>query len=219
MKSKSPFENKTQLENAFKEKIDKNFDTLNKYFENDSTLFSELNPKIFEVNKCLILECFTASITLTNHILERLLKLALITNDTGIGELDVSLWDEHFEKPHKDYSGKTLGNTIELCLSRELITTEDKDYLFNKVREQIRNGFSHSDTDKILVDNIEYAVMFQSSFKNPTNIKPVKLNIKNNPIFQAIQMENFAKENALKYFDFVYNLISKIELRIHDKNK
>ena len=217
---KQKFEVKKEFfEKIFKECLDENFDKINHYLQVESVLFSELNAKIFEICKCIMCNSYNASITLTNHVLERLLKLALIANETGIEPVDANLWNDHFEQPHKNYTDKTLGNTIELCKKHDLISQQEKDYLFDKVREQIRNGFSHSDSDKILVENEEFTTMFKVSLTNLNDITPVKMNLKNIPILQSIQMEDFAKENAIKYFDFVFTLISNIENKLYEKFK
>jgi hypothetical protein len=36
---------------------------------------------------------------------------------------------------------------------------------------------------------------------------------------QAIHIENFAKENAVNYFDYACELIKKIDQRLIDRNK
>jgi len=62
--------------------------------------------------------------------------------------------------------------------------------------------------------------MFEGSFSNPNGgLKEVSINQKIIPTFQAIQMENFAKDNAKTYFDFVFHLIFRIEKRLFEKLK
>ena len=205
---------------SFIEKLDKNFPQQSKYFEFQLKIFCEFNTLIFEINKCVILELNRATITLTNNLLERLLKLALINNETGIGSIKFEKWNEVFEEPNRKYNSIKLGNSIELCKKFELITQGEKDYLFNIVRVLLRNGFSHSDSSEILKDLPDESVMFEGSFTNPNaELKEVKINQKIMPTFQALQMEEFAKTNAKPYFEFVFDLIFKIEQRLIEKNK
>ncbi|MCD8418862.1 hypothetical protein J2Q11_14105 [Tenacibaculum finnmarkense genomovar finnmarkense] len=205
---------------SFIEKLDKNFPKQSKYFEFQLEIFCEFNTIIFEINKCVILELNRATITLTNNLLERLLKLALINNEIGTGSIELEKWNEVFEEPNRKYNSIKLGNSIELCKKFELITQREKDYLFDIVRVLLRNGFSHSDSSEILKNLPDESVMHKGSLINPNaESKEVKINQKIIPTFQALQMEEFAKINAKPYFEFVFELIFKIEKRLIEKNK
>ncbi|TVZ53189.1 hypothetical protein [Dokdonia sp. Hel_I_53] len=211
---------KVVFEKSFIEKLDKNFPELSKYFDFNLEVFCEFNTLIFEINKCLILEFDRATITLTNNLLERLLKLALIKDDTGIGPIPIEKWNDVFKEPNEKYGSIPLGNSIEKCKKLKLISDKEKNFLFDIIRELIRNGFSHADPSKILADLPDNSPMFQGSFTNPNaDLKEVSINQKIIPTFQALQMENFAKENAKLYFDFVFHLIFRIEKRLKEKLK
>lgn len=209
---------KELFEKAFIDSLNKNFQSLSKYFDFEFYVFSELGGTVFEVNKCLILEFYRSSITLTNNLLERLLKLSLIYQEAGIGPKPVEDLASTFEESNRKYSLISLGNSIEKCKKFELITENEKVFLFDTIRELMRNGFSHADSTKILNGLPDETIMFQSSFLNPTEIRPVTLNQKIIPFMQAIHIENFAKENAVIYFDYVYELIKKIDQRLIDRN-
>ncbi len=207
------------FEKAFINNLNKNFLNRSKYFDFKFYVFSELGGSVFEINKCLILEFYRASITLTNHLLERLLKLALIYYEAGIGQKSVESWGAVFEEPNKKYSSIPLGNSIEKCKKLDLIMENEKAFLFDTIRELMRNGFSHADSTKILDGIPDETTMFQGSLSKPTEIKPVTVNQKVIPFIQAIHIENFAKDNAAKYFEYVFELIKKIDQRLKDKQK
>ena len=204
------------FEKSFSDNLNKNFPSQSKYFDFQFNVFQELGPPIFEINKCLILEFYRASITLKNNVLERLLKLALIYHDAGIGPQPTENWNSIFEGPNKKYGSIVLNTSIDYCKKLGLISTEEKDVLDNIIRELFRNGFSHADSSKILAD-IPESIMFEASISNPTEIRPVKVDFKKIPFLQAVQMDEFAKYNALKYFVFVFELIHKIENRLIEK--
>ncbi|MDF2455096.1 MAG: hypothetical protein K0R51_1089 [Cytophagaceae bacterium] len=208
---------KEKFEDAFINALNKNFPLHSKYFELEFKIFQELGGSIFEINKCLILEFYRASITLTNHVLERLLKIALIYNEAGINPIPSEDWSSTFEGPNEKYGTKPLGNSIELCEKLELISADEKEYLFDTIRTLMRNGFSHADPSKILAGLPDESIFFQSSFSDPEKLNPVGINQKVVPFLQAIQMDNFAKNTAFSYFNYVFELITKIELRIVDK--
>ena len=210
---------KELFEKAFIDNLNKNFQSRSKYFDFQFYVFTELDGTVFEINKCLILEFHRASITLTNNLLERLLKLSLIYNEAGIGPKPVEDWSSAFAEPNKKYSSIPLGNSIEKCRKLDLITENEKVFLFNTIRELMRNGFSHADSTKILNRIPDEKTMFQGSFSNPTEIKPIIVNQKIIPFMQAIYIENFAKENAANYFDYVFELINKIDKRLIERKE
>lgn len=211
---------KADFEKNFIENLDKNFPELSKYFDFDLNVFCEFNTLIFEINKCLLLELNRAAITLTNNLLERLLKLALINNEIGIGPIPIEKWNEVFDSPNTKFGSIDLGNSIERCKKFELISEDEKKFLFDKIRVLMRNGFAHADSSEILSELPNNTKMFKGSFSNPNpQLVEVSLNQKIIPTFQAIQIENFAKENARPYFEFIFNLIFRIENRLVEKFK
>ncbi len=201
--------------------LEKNYSKFSKYFEFKTKVFRfrELELLIFQVNKCLILDLHSASITLTNHILERLLKLGLIYDEAGIGVIPVEKWSSVYMEPNRKYSNIPLGNSIELCRKFELITIEEKGFLFDIIRDLMRNVFSHSDLSKILAGLPNETFAIHGNFSGHGEFNQINLNQKVIPFLQAVNMENFAKENASHYFDYVFNLIDKIENRIIEKRK
>ena len=212
--------NKEIFEKGFKEKIDKNFLELSKYYDFNLEIFCEFSTLIFEINNCLLLELNRAAITLTNHLLERLLKLALINNETGIGSIELEKWNDAFQEPNEKHGKSDLANSIEKCRKIKLVSQKEKIFLFDTIRVLMRNGFSHADSSKILADLPDDSKMFQGNFSNPNeSLKEINVNQKIIPTFQAIQMENFAKNNAKTYFDFVFYLVFRIEKRLIGKLK
>jgi hypothetical protein len=207
------------FEKAFVDSLNKNFARRSKYYDFKFLVFHELRGLVFEINNCLILEFHRATITLTNNLLERLLKLTLIYSEAGIGPKPAEDWGTIFEEPNRKYSSIPLGNSIEKCRKLDLITEQEKIFLFDKIRELMRNGFSHADSNKILEGVPAETTMYQASFANPTEIKPVTVKQTVVPFIQAVHIENFAKANAEYYFDFVLELMGRIENRLTDKNK
>lgn len=210
---------KELFEKDFIKKLNKNFPELSENFEFDLKVFNGLNTLIFEINKCLILELHKAAITLTNYLLERLLKLALINNEVGIGEIPLEKWNSVFEEPNRKYGSINLSISIELCKDFNLISEEEKIILDDIIRKLIRNGFSHADSSKILINLPDEGEMYLGSLRNPTEFKEIKLNQKIIPIFQELQMENFAKATSKIYFKFVFDLIFEIEKRLIERKQ
>ncbi len=199
---------------GFHSLVDERFETYNLYFDYEYKVFHELTTTVFEIAKCLMLDLHKAAITLTNNFLERILKLALIKYDTGIGAKPVGEWNSIFAKPHNDYTSLTLSRTIEECSKRGLILTEEREYLSDTIRDMIRNGFSHADADKILKTASDEMVGFVTTFSNPKNLQKVVLNPKIIPALQSVQIDAYAKEIAPIYFRSIFNLMVNIEGRL-----
>lgn len=205
---------KSLFENDFLEKLSKNYEKHSQYFNYNSTVFSDLSQQIFEINKCLILELYHTSITSTNNLLERLLKLSLIYKESGIDPIEPELLGVKFSSANKKYSSVSLSQSLKYCLEYKLITDKEYNFLYDIVRDCIRNGFSHADTSKILKNVPETTPMFVGNLLKPGEVKPIELNTKDIPTFQTIIMNEFSKKNSLPYFHQIYGLIARIEQRL-----
>jgi hypothetical protein len=210
---------KEDFEKSFHDKIAANFGERKKYYDINLEVFCELRTLLFEINNCLLLNFDRAAITLTNHLLERLLKLALINCEIGIGPIETNKWNEVFQEPNKKYGTISLANSIELCKKYELITDEEKKHLFDRIRVLMRNGFSHADSSNILAHLPDDLKMIQGNFSSPKEKKEVSVNQKIIPFLQALQMESFAKQTSKQYFDYVFLLIVRVENRLIEKSK
>jgi hypothetical protein len=189
--------------------IENNFDTIEPFFPKRSSFFHEFVPLFIEINTCLIFECFFASITLTNHTLEKLLKSALVYNETGIKEVSIKDLNNHYRAAHQKYQGEDLYQTINRCCGKGLITKQHKRYLQDEVREQLRNGFSHSDPNKIIDHKTEKIAYMARDPKNPDKeLTDLKLN----PRLQSQIISSIVEKKAFPYYQ---NVVS-ISLHIQD---
>ena len=207
------------FESHFIECLTKNFGQYSPYLEFEYKVFFELRTTVYQITKCLILELNYATITLTNYTLERLLKLALIFKEVGIRPIPTENWNSVFGIADQKYGSLTLANSIEQCKKEKLITESEKNTLFNTVRELMRNGFSHADAGKVLVNIPDSQPLVKANINRPTEIEEITLNPKVIPTLQYIHIEMFAKQNASKYFEYVFRLIGNIENRIKEMDK
>jgi hypothetical protein len=205
------------FEKAFNDNLNKNFEKYSKYFDFKLFVLTDLGTVIFEINKCLILELNRAAITLTNFLLERGLKLALIYNEAGVGPKPVENWTEIFSGPSKKYNIINLSTSIDQCRKVGLLTQVEKDYLYDTIRVLMRNGFAHADPSQIIKNIPDETPVFVGRLDNPGEIQKINLDQKVIPTFQSLQMDNFAKEIASKYFDSIYNLMINIDGRLKSK--
>jgi hypothetical protein len=115
-------ENKEFLKELFRKALEKNFDEYKHYIQNPRLYyFTDFKSTIGEIIKCLIIESHSASITLTNNFLERVLKLALIQKESGIQPTKIIDWNETYSASDK-YSSWEMNKTIEKCKELNIIT-------------------------------------------------------------------------------------------------
>jgi len=200
--------NKKILTNQFKKGIEENFNSYKHYLQNPRFYyFTDLEYTIGEIVKCLIIEAHTAAITLTNHLLERILKLALIQRNSGTQPTETTDWNKTYLASDK-YSGWIMNDTIKECKKFNIISGIEFEKL-NNYRLSIRNGFSHYDPKKILKDSEDKIDLFQKS--ESEEMKVQGLNFKEIPMLQNFFIKKFARENAEEYFNFVFNIMLSIE--------
>lgn len=199
------------LSHFFQTKIEKNFEQLHKYGSVEPVNLFELGFLMRQNYFCLLLELYTPSITMTNHILERLLKLSIITN------LSKEKSDEESEKIHDLYDSMVLAKVIIAAEGIGIIVPDEREFLMQTVRDVLRNGFSHAETGKILKDVPDKMQMFKFSFSDPTQMEPVIISRKVITAIGQEQMNNFAEEIAQVYYIYVFELFHRIEKRLSDK--
>lgn len=211
--------NKDEFVASLAKLLNDKFEVYELYFDYKYKNFFELRVNVYQIVKCLMLEMYTAAFTLTNHVLERLLKIALINKAVGIRGIPTEQWEAVFSKPNADYGSITLAESIKLCSKENLIDNEEYKFLYDEVRNSFRNGYSHADIGKILKDVEPEMTLFEFKFSNPSEGKPVIVNRKMLPMIQGIDMQTFAQEHAEPYFVFVFNLIEKITVRLESFDK
>lgn len=205
---------KNNFENIVGLSISRNFDRFKGYYDYKFLFFHELESTVYEVVNCLILGYYTAALTLTNNLLERLLKLSLIYKVVGTGAIPVENWNSVFEEPNKRYGSLPLSESIRQCRKEGLITELEEEYLNKVIRDMIRNGFSHADTSKILKDSPDVAVGFMGKLNGKLDLAKVELNQKVIPPLQATQIESFVEVNSHHYFDYVFRLLQNLASRL-----
>jgi|AntDeeMinimDraft_5_1070356.scaffolds.fasta_scaffold02499_6 hypothetical protein len=211
-----------QFEKTYKEdlinKIDSNF-PIYKYYLHEIQLFyfKELNSKIKEATNCLIIEAFTACITLTNHILERTLKLALIQNELGLLPIEMKNWNQ-FKSTYDNYSSESMGKILNICKNdKKIINKAEYDEL-DQYKKKFRDGFSHFTPKKILKNEKSLRFAFHNSITKPPKVQELSLRkIPTN--FQSLLVDEFSKKNAKGYLEFVLKVIRHLERTLSKKIK
>lgn len=205
---------KKELADTFEKGLNFGFEAYKKYlFESSLFLFRGLEYNIKESTYCLIIGAKTASITNTNLILERALKLGLIQYDAD--HLIDFQSEESVNKYiicDRKYSGKNIDQNIQICLKFGILTKNEADEL-RKYKLKFRDGFSHFTPKNILrgekslinVPGGKIDSKLQLEFKTPT--------------YQAAEVRQFAHNEAEKHLIYVLKIINHLQYKILEKFK
>jgi len=207
----------------FNNKIIENIETLNPFYEHHFILFCNLNTLIYENINCLLLGLNQASIFTTNHLLERMLKVALMDFHTkgyyiGNPEFEIKL-----EEAKKLYDGKVLNDTINLSVEKSVITEDERKELIN-LKNEFRNPYSHAEVAKIIKDAPQTFTGFMGNFTGAidamTKGKKIPLQQITVPSYAFAQEHQFelAKTKAFDYFKQIFNLMILIDERYQNHN-
>ncbi len=107
----------------------------------------EIDPIRNEISLCLMFGLNQAAITLTNHLLENLLKTTLIayhSKDKFPKDSEGKVADliEMTREERVKYGNMALGNCINAVRSAGLINKDQKK-LLHEIRDSFRNAFGH----------------------------------------------------------------------------
>lgn len=221
--------NQTYFENLIEElntNIPNNYGIVAEAFENDYG-WPEVDSVRSEVCKCLICGFYQAAITLTNHLLESVLKKALIIDESAKNKAEQCDITNVFDDATKKYANKNLDFTINQACRKGLINKEEKNILHG-FREQYRNAFSHADPQKTFsgisipatifttkdLDNSEE--FFKKAFTNKPN---VTLSAENNVIIQGLVQRIKAEQEAVHYFLAIDGIIRNLYLKLFEASR
>lgn len=187
--------------------------------------WNELDPIRQEICICIMLGLCQAAITLTNHLLESLLKNALIINDSKLvkqskeeiqGRIITSLIEKYSEGIRK-FNNINLNSSINQARKVGLISKKQKKEL-HVFREIFRNAFSHADKFKTFGEStmpvtgikIENDKIITDEIGDPEIAKF--------PIGQGIVQVMIAQEHAVPYFLYIDNLVREIKNKLFGSN-
>ena len=182
-----------------------------------------LKPLCFLINEiceCLITNKQCAAMTLTNHLLESSIKLALILWSATLRGVDET---KDFEVMYKDeiknYQGKEMSENLTSALECKLITEEEYKDL-SELKLEYRHHISHASNNKY-VRNAKTTIMTYDTATSESSEKEV--GVTGNPILNLLAQESFMRQNAEGFFMHVYSYIMIWDAKIHQhylfKNK
>ena len=175
---------------------------------------------INEICTCLITKKQCAAMTLTNHLLESSIKLALILWNADLKDADSTKdFAVMYKDEIKDYQGKEMSENLTSALECELITKKEYKDL-SELKLEYRHHISHASNNKY-IRNVKTTIMTYDTATSESSEKQV--GVTGNPILNLLAQESFMRQNAEGYFMHVYSYIMIWDAKIHQhylsKNK
>lgn len=204
----------------YTDKILNNADKIVPFQEYNFYLFSELKGLVFEITNCIMLDINQASICLTNHLLERTMKLSLIKYDMGKIKIGNPEFVNKIHSAYIKYDNLLLWETIKLAYEKEIINEGEQNLLKN-LKGKYRNPFSHANSTKILPAKLVnesftgYKCNIEEGIKNLAEGKPIpieEISISSLTTVQEIQ-NSLSDCNAFDYFKKVFDIMKSIDDR------
>ena len=167
---------------------------------------------INEICECLITNKQCAAMTLTNHLLEASIKLALILWNADIREVDETKdFEVMYKEEIKDYQGKEMSENLASALESKLISDEEYKDL-SELKLEYRHHISHASNNKY-IRSARTMIMTYDAATSESSEKEVS--VTGNPILNLLAQESFMRQNAEGYFMHVYSYIMTWDAKIH----
>ncbi len=211
----------TELINSRQPDIFKNYPEIRDIFRNGYEGDTEMNPLRNEIGICIIFGLYQAALTLTNHMIEKYLKIALIYKNADFSAQGESSIDKIVNTTAQStgaYNSNDMDKNINAACRQGIITKDDKKML-HRFRENFRNAYSHADASKIHKDvavPLVGAQVGEDGFQVEQSQDALVAML---PMLQGILQTKHAEANALPYFQYVDSLIRRTRKNIYPEIK
>lgn len=178
----------------------------------------EIDPIRYEVALCLIFGLYQATIALSNHLLESLLKYALIYHhalqhkkpeEDICGRAIIEVLHDWLAEGKSRYADKNLYDTINQACKVGLISKEQKDKL-HQIREAYRNAYGHADKEKLFGNETTPIAAVRFEGDQMVHEPTVDARMADFLIGQGVFQAAYAEQDARPYFLYVDGLARQI---------
>lgn len=181
----------------------------------------EMDTLRHEITLCLIFGLHQAAITLTNHLLESLLKLALTIHHSEAPEHVEPAQSSHtiesfiqiFRSAMSKFGSDTLLRNIDRAAVAQLISEEQKDQL-HEFRKVFRNAYSHSDKNKTFGTTRIPAQSIHIEDGKLVVEKPEDPLLSELLIAHGLAQAKQAEQDAIPYFLYMDSVVRQIKTRL-----
>lgn len=183
--------------------------------------WQELDPIRHEICLCIMFGLCQSATTLTNHLLESLLKNALIINHAKnvkqskeqIEGRVISSLEEKYREAINLFDDKDLNYNINRSCTLGLITKKQKEDLHD-FRNRFRNAYRHASKNKIFGNSTIPVSGISMSDGKIKSDESKTVNVSGFLIGQGIIQWDMSQELAPQYFLYIDNLVYQIKKKI-----
>lgn len=219
------------ITNEVNEIIESRYDFIDKHYLSIREIYKshyswpEFDPLRHEICICIMFGLCQSAITLTNHLLEGLLKYSLIiihgksvkqSKEQVKGKVITSLVDK-YAKGIEKYGNINLSNSINIARKRGLISEEQKKEL-HAFREIFRNAYSHADINKTFGKSTMPVTAARIENDKIVTDESGDIEIAKLLIGQGLAQFEISQRNASPYFIYIDNLVRQIKDKIFSKD-
>lgn len=200
--------------------IDRHYFTIRNAYHNHYE-WPELDPLRHEICICIMFGLCQAAITLTNHLLESLLKYALIIlhgknkkqKEEEIKGRLITSFIEKYKEGIQLYGGANLDKTINRACTVGLITKDQKN-LLHQFRDRFRNAYSHSDKKRTFGKSTMPVAGVRLENERFVADEKSEPEIANLLVGQGLVQAMMAQNDAPKYFLYIDKLVREIREKL-----
>lgn len=193
---------------GYKEQILKNIDTnwpkleeLNSQWY-DWPLLDNIRSEIFY---SFLIGCSQAAVTLTNHLLEKALKVILMqTEPNNQNFTDAAKIQSHYAELNRQYQNVNLVDLIQRFFDKGYIDENERTTL-DEFRKVFRNAFGHADPKKTFGETTKKVAVFNPFVHTEFQMSEVK--VKDFQFVQDTEQKKICDTQGLDYFIFIDKII------------
>ncbi|MFQ5498093.1 MAG: hypothetical protein ACE5FH_00335 [Candidatus Zixiibacteriota bacterium] len=205
--------------------IDRHYLTIRDSYQNNYE-WPELDPLRDEICLCITFGLCQAAIALTNHLMESLIKYALIISDGNeVKQTDeersgtsVSSFVEKYSKGQEKYNDANLDTTIN-CACKKGKHTKDEKKQLHEFRKRFRNAYGHSDKKKIFGESTVPVTGMRFNHDTIVPDEEDEPRIADFMIGQGLIQATMAQNEAPQYFLYIDKLVRGIGSRLFNSKR
>ncbi len=181
----------------------------------------EFDPLRDEICLCIMFGLCQSAITLTNHMLESLLKNALIIKkgketqqtEEEIKGRGITSFEEKYAEAIQLFGDRNLYYSINDAHQEELISDEQRDQL-HEFREIFRNAYGHADKKKTFGKSTMPITSMRLEDDKIVPDESKNVEVASLLIGQGIVQAQMAQDFAPQYFLYIDNLVREIYIKL-----
>lgn len=181
-----------------------------------------LYPIIEEIANCLYFKLTAASVTLTNHLFETMVKITLAYADNKCRPIEKGCnFENYLEENLNKFIAANLGENIKRLKEFEIINENQEKRLYH-LKNEYRNPFSHASNNEELKET--KTLVLEGALSEVANLEDNEIHARNakvtgNPHLLINARMGILKNNALVYFCEIISFLKLFDDKLTQMRK